>query len=155
MTTQIVVTSSSHLPRPRAGVSFVGAMTFPVDHFSAEQLQDIMSDRLLTVVVGRVLTPADVESFTEFVAEQAERRPADLHPTPEPAPAPAATTEMVSGLSTYPAGSQAAVLPAPGEVVVDPETAGGTVDQTVHVPPVVAVTEPAAAQHHGRGHKRG
>ena len=65
MAKEIVVTSSSHLPRFCAGVSFKGAMAFTANRFTEAQLRELLSDRLLTVVVGQVLTLADVDFFVE------------------------------------------------------------------------------------------
>jgi hypothetical protein len=72
MAKQIVVTSSSHLPRFCAGVSFTGAKAFPADHFSAEQLKEIIADRLLTVVVGEELTADKVDAFVAAHKPKAE-----------------------------------------------------------------------------------
>ncbi len=65
MKPQIVVTSSSHLPRFCAGVSFTGAMTFPADKFSKDQLKEIIADRLLTVVAGVEITHDNVDEFVD------------------------------------------------------------------------------------------
>ena len=63
---KIIVTSSSHLPRFCTGVSILGAKVFPADKFSAEQLRELLADRMLTVVVGEVL---ELDAVDDFVAE--------------------------------------------------------------------------------------
>lgn len=68
---QIVVTSSSPLPRFRAGVEIKGAMPFPADKFTAAQLRELIADPVLTVVVGDVMAPADVDGFLAKVAKAA------------------------------------------------------------------------------------
>jgi hypothetical protein len=63
MKKQIVVTNASAIPRPCAGTIFKGTEAFAADHFTAEQLKAIAADRLLTVVIGEILTADEVDGF--------------------------------------------------------------------------------------------
>jgi hypothetical protein len=132
---KIVVTSSSPLSRFCANTHFTGAMVFDLNHFDGKQLRAIIADRLLTVVVGEVLTEDRVDELLDYAAEVTMPKAGDTFVSAtDEIKGPA---ELVSGLAVYPAGSQAAVLPAEGGPLVDPGNAG-TVDQAPHIPPVVA-----------------
>ncbi len=50
--------------RHRGGARFkLGAQSFAADHFSEEQLREIVNDHVLTVVVGEALTADQVPEF--------------------------------------------------------------------------------------------
>lgn len=63
MEKQIVVVSHQTPPRFCAGEVIAGAKAFPLDHFNAVQLEALIADRVLTVVVGNILTVDHVEAF--------------------------------------------------------------------------------------------
>jgi hypothetical protein len=68
---KLIVTSSSPLPRNRGGETFSGAKAFELDHFTFEQLSEIIKDPVLTVVLGDVVTDAEI-----VVKKPAAKKPA-------------------------------------------------------------------------------
>jgi hypothetical protein len=66
MAKSLIVTST--VPgRQRGGEKFTGATSFPLDHFSAEQLKEIAADHVLTIVVGDVLELDGIDAFVAGV----------------------------------------------------------------------------------------
>ena len=66
MAKSLIVTSSV-AGRQRGGGKFTGATSYPLDHFSAEQLKEITGDAVLTVVVGEKLEADGVDAFVAGV----------------------------------------------------------------------------------------
>lgn len=64
---QIVVTSTV-AGRRRGGEVFAGTKTFALNHFSAAQLHELVADSVLSVVIGRPLSAADVDAFLAELA---------------------------------------------------------------------------------------
>jgi hypothetical protein len=69
---QIIITSTSPMPRLCAGVRITGVEAFPIDRFTADELKALIGDRVLTVVIGQQLAAGDVDEFLVLVASQDE-----------------------------------------------------------------------------------
>ncbi len=98
--TKIIVVSSQAQPRPCAGHSFVGSQEFMPDHFTAEQLEQIAADRVLTVVVGKVLKPDEVGEFMDQVEKWNAAKAAEAQ-----AAADGASAEAVEAAAAAAAGA--------------------------------------------------
>jgi hypothetical protein len=83
MKPEIVVASAS--PHRFAGKEFItGSKAFPLDHFDREHFEQMLNDKLLTVVVG---TPLTLDNLDEFLAARDEQLKTDEPAAPEKKPA--------------------------------------------------------------------